>query len=183
MTHETRDVGEPCAEFLGLLVRAADDELGEEPRARLEAHLATCAACAEALETQRQARVAVAGWVPASVVSPGFAGRVMDAIDDERRGTVWSTPDPGAIDWLALLDFRRWTWRLAPLAAALSLVAGLVVSQSSEALAEESLDVTAAVPASSAIWSESVSESELLSLWLTTDADAPLADALEEVQP
>ena len=86
--------------------------------------------------------------------------------------------------WLDSLDFRRWTWRLVPVAAALALLS-IVVSQTdttSALTAPPSDDTTVMavsstddLPVSSALWSESVSGSSLLSLMLTANADDTLS--------
>ena len=100
----------------------------------------------------------------------GFERRVMAAIRAEAEGR--------ARNWIDNLDFRRWTWRLVPIAAALAL-ASFVVSgndQADDVTDAASVNTSVdALPVSSALWSESVSESSLLSLMLTANADDTLS--------
>jgi anti-sigma factor RsiW len=150
-----------CAALTALLVRAAEDVLPAEDRARLDAHLLDCASCREALAGQRvvRARLLEAPVVGASL---GFDRRVMAAIRAEVEGRSRS--------WLDSLDFRRWTWRLVPVAAALALAAA-VVTQTDTVVSAANID---ALPVSSALFSEDVSESSLLGLMLSANVDDTL---------
>ena len=158
-----------CAAFTALLVRVADDSASAQERAQLDAHLATCASCAAALADQRDVHT----WLNAQPIggaSLGFDARVMAAIRADADGRVRG--------WLDSLDFRRWTWRLVPVAAALALVA-VTMSQTDTPQTGTSESATASdtdsLPVSSALWSDSVSGSSLLSLMLTASADDALA--------
>jgi anti-sigma factor RsiW len=165
--HEAGTLDEACGAWVGLIVRAADGALDEADQGRLDAHLRTCAHCGAALARQREAHDALAAW-PVTEASPEFTARLLVALDEDQRG-------------LARWDFRRWTWRLAPLAAALALVAYVVVGQTAAVLAEPAGTLAATdPPVSAAIWSESVSEGDLVSLLLTASPDDSLTDALEE---
>lgn len=158
-----------CAAFTSMLVRVADGTAPAGEQAQLEAHIATCASCAAALDDQRE----VHAWLQAQPVtgaSLGFDRRVMAAVRADAEGRTRS--------WLDSLDFRRWTWRLVPVAAALALVA---VSVTQTDAANQTADTTTlsgtttdTMPVSSALWSETVSESSLLSLMLSANADDTL---------
>lgn len=157
-----------CTSVNSLLLRAAE---GAEIDPRLHTHLEGCAACREALADQRAMRELLQTY-PVEGARLGFDRRVMAAIRAEAEGG----------SWLGALDFRRWTWRLVPVAAALAL-ASLMVNQtdtSSTAGIDEATLGTATtndmLPVSSALWSESVSETSLLSLMLTANADDTLSN-------
>ncbi len=150
-----------CAAFTASLVRAAEDVLPAEDRARLEAHLLDCPSCLESLTDQR----AVRSWLQAEPVvgaSLGFDRRVMAAIRAEAEGRARS--------WLDSLDCHRWTWRLVPVAVALALTVA-VVAQTEAVVSGADTD---ALPVSSALFSEDVSESSLLSLMLSANVDDTL---------
>lgn len=161
-----------CGQFESLLARAADEALDEADRARLDAHLSGCAECRGALADQLAVRQALQSR-PALRAQPDFAVRVMQVIDAEQR------------PWLGWLDFRQWTWRLAPVAAAL-LVAALAVVQLAPASSETASGVTAdaafdsTLPVSAALWQESMTDTSVLSLMLRASADDRLADAYKE---
>ena len=87
--------------------------------------------------------------------------------------------------WLDRLDFRAWTWRLAPVAAALLLVTWVVLRGTGSATTDtpavsagSSFDGD--LPVAVALWDDSVSESSLLSLMLRASANDRLADSLKE---
>lgn len=105
-----------CPDVVGLVVRAADGGLDPGDRARLDAHLADCPRCREALEVQRTMHGLVAG---AFVVepSPRRVERVLVRVQAETR-------------WADRQDYRRWTYRLVPVAAGLIAAAYLTVSAS-----------------------------------------------------
>jgi len=160
-----------CAAFTSMLVRVADGTAPAAEQAQLEAHIATCASCAAALDDQR----GVHAWLqvqPVTGASLGFDRRVMAAVRADAENRTRS--------WLDNLDFRRWTWRLVPVAAALALVAVSVTqtdagNQIGQADATTlSGTATDTMPVSSALWSEAVSESSLLSLMLSANADDTL---------
>ena len=174
-------MSDDCAAVEALLVRAAegnsafDPQGPQDPRgdaARLTAHLSECASCRATLADQRAMRERLQGY-PVEGARWGFDTRVMAAIRAEAEGR--------AASWLDNLDFRRWTWRLVPIAAALA-VASAVITQTDTTAGQVDGDTTLtanvstdALPVSSALWSESVSESSLLSLMLTANADDTLS--------
>ena len=159
-----------CTAFTSLLVRVADGTASAQEQSQLHAHIASCPSCAAALDDQRGVRA----WLqsqPQTGASLGFDTRVMASIRAEADGR--------ARGWLDSLDFRRWTWRLVPVAAALALVAVSVTrtdasGQTGTTSAAGGASATDTLPVSSALWSDTVSESSLLSLMLSANADDTL---------
>jgi hypothetical protein len=98
-----------CDEAIPLLVRAADGTLEPHERLRLDRHVRACTPCAQALVEQTE----VAGLLRAMPASEPPA-RVAHAI---------ALRIAGSSDWLAVVDWRKWSWRLAPMAATLLLAA------------------------------------------------------------
>jgi anti-sigma factor RsiW len=151
-----------CPDFIGLIVRAADGTLGAADRGRLGEHLAACAACREALESQQLASAALAA---AADIGPplGFASRIVANLD--ARGS-----------WLDRLDFRRWTWRVGPVAAGLCLVAYVVVATGETAAAADGDVVVAtgaAIEPAAVLWSDAMNGTDLVSLiWEAEVAEA-----------
>jgi anti-sigma factor RsiW len=97
-----------CDEAGRAIARWSDDDeaLDSAARARLDAHVRTCADCRAALDTQRN----VAAWLrsrPADRVSERFAARLAARLDD-------------ASGWFGVADWRAWTLRLTPVAALLA---------------------------------------------------------------
>ena len=116
-----------CQQAEPLLARAADGTLDAE-RGRTHArHLDGCAGCREALDAQEAMRDVLAGR-PAAPVPLGFATRVMANLPE--RGPA------SAAAWLDVLNWRAWTLRLAPLAAALFVGAALGPGPTSEEAGE-----------------------------------------------
>lgn len=113
--------------------------------------------------------VAVLRSRPASAVPAGFAERVAARL----------TAEGG---WLGLADWRVWTFRLAPVAAALALVAVLAGSRA----AESTFSLTSVVetwaagdrasgrPAASLFWQADVPGESLLVTILTSGPDEAL---------
>jgi len=104
-----------CDEAAAYIVRLSDEEetLDAASRALLDAHVAACADCRSALETQRE----VAGWLrsrPVDRVPDEFAARLSRRLDEDARTDQWTS-------WLGIADWRVWTLRLAPLAVLLLL--------------------------------------------------------------
>jgi anti-sigma factor RsiW len=142
---------EPCEEYLPLLIRAADDSLAAGDRAHLDAHLQTCDACREALDVQRTAYVNLAG---AFDVDPplGFSTRVVAHLNSDPQTA-----------WLDRLDFRRWTWRVSPIAVGLGLVAYLMIATGESTAASESA-ATAIVVADPVAVSDVIDGGDLVSM-------------------
>ena len=105
-----------CGDAARLMVRRADgDALDERTSAALEAHLAICASCQAELDSQRNV-VAILRSRPVDSLSLQFASQLAQRLDD-------------VSGWFGIADWRAWTFRLSPLAAALALVAFLSSSQ------------------------------------------------------
>jgi anti-sigma factor RsiW len=143
-----------CSDAGPLLAAAADGLLDADRRARLDLHLAGCDGCRAALDDQRQVAEILASAV-AEEVSPVFLDRVNSRIDQ-------------ADDWLEVLDYRRWTLRLAPIAATLALVAllgiGIRASSTPSTSAQAASGQTSSTftPASAADWNRDVSADALV---------------------
>ncbi len=161
----------PCSDFPGAIARAADGSLDEASRQALDRHLADCPACRDALAEQRLIHDALAAE-PETRASVGFHDRVMAEV--ERRAS-----------WAFQGNWRRWTWGLAPIAAALLIATAVFVSrQNSELTARTGSTTTASqIAVSDALGSASVSDSSMLSLLLTAHADDTLASHLQDKQP
>jgi len=163
-----------CERAGPLVARLADGALAPEARASLETHLATCPTCRDAVEAQRLVRVVLAGR-PLVEPSPALSARIAADIAAE-------------FSWLGVADWRRWTLRLAPLAAGL-IIAALAWSQGTTAtsatpgsptlapIVETWLmgDRTEGLPATAVFWEADVSPETLI---LTVLQSAP-DDALE----
>lgn len=163
---------ENCTAIEPLLVRAAEGTASAAEQARVDAHLQGCASCRAALADQRAMRELLQSQ-PVEGARLGFDTRVMAAIRAEAEAPSGS--------WLDNLDYRRWTWRLVPVAAVLAVMS-LVINQA-DTTSSPTMDETTMVadsssddvPVSSALWSESVTGSSLLSLMLTANADDTLS--------
>lgn len=160
---------ELCADYRGLLVRAADGALDDnEGMARLASHLAGCSACRAALEAQRLAHLATAAAYDADP-SPEFAAAVLAGLH----------PREHALDGF---DFRQWTWRIGPVAAGLTLAAWMVVTTSQptvESVAADPLDTDTA--SSAVLWSDAMSDADSIALIWEGDVD-PGSDQEEAPQ-
>jgi anti-sigma factor RsiW len=97
-----------------LIARAADGaQISDADRRRLDAHLETCAACRDELDAQR-AVAQVLRRRTESAAYANFSARVAARIERD-----------GAPGFLELANWRAWTVGLAPVAAALVLLAYL----------------------------------------------------------
>lgn len=156
-----------CDELIPLLLRAADEALAEvsaTERARLEAHLALCPSCTEALAGQRAMRGALMA-LAAEPVTTRVGTRVM--------ATLRATPQAGAFSWVDALDWRRWTWRLVPVAAALALAA-VSVARTDASRGSVAVETAGTMPVSSALVTGEVAGESLLSLLLSAGPDEAL---------
>jgi hypothetical protein len=94
-----------CSEAAPLIARHADGSpLDRVAAAALEEHLRACAAC-RALVADQRLVLDVLRSRPAEQLSRGFASRLAGRLDD-------------AGGFLGIADWRAWTFRLAPFAAA-----------------------------------------------------------------
>ena len=148
-----------------VIARAAGrlDPAGAE---RLEAHLDGCAACREAAGGQDDVAALLSARPDASPPL-GFATRVMARLD---------VPPT----WLDVINWRRWTVRLAPVAAALLVAAGVGLRPAAAVEPIEfsdlvtdwvEVDDAAGPPALSLLWQEEVSDDTLLEAVLTSGPD------------
>lgn len=156
--------GEPqmlsCADTTRVIVRLADgDRLETSTIAALDAHVSGCAGCRDALAGQR----AVADLLrarPADRVSPQFHARLAQRLDDEAG-------------WFGLVDWRAWTFRLAPAAAALALAAFLTAGQPAAApinLEEWAVSNADTSSAASLLWDDDVSSDTVVREMLGVEA-------------
>jgi anti-sigma factor RsiW len=81
---EKRDLSHLTAEPGGLLMRRLDGELGPSERARVDAHLAACAACATEMRLYRALFRGVAR-LPRAVPAPDLAARITRAALLDRK--------------------------------------------------------------------------------------------------
>lgn len=155
-----------CDEFGPLLLGRLEHRLGDEEKRRLERHLALCESCRQTLRAQSL----VAGVLSerSSVeVSAVFTEKVMASL----------RPAPS---WLELLNWRVWTLRFAPAAAALMLVAALGIGTTDAAEPLEFSDLVAAwvvdegieaSPAFRLLWQQEVTVDTLLEAILTASSE------------
>lgn len=158
--------------FESEIAQAADDSLAPERRRALDAHLVVCDSCRALLDTQREARALLTGRpiVPIRDLS----ARIRATLDAERP---W-------IDRLNI-NWRAWSLRTAPVAAALVLVAVMAVgtvdtnttAPESDQPAVAATDSTASV--ASALWSGDVSEDTLFNLFLRARPDDALVNYVQ----
>jgi anti-sigma factor RsiW len=153
-----------CDDIEPLIGRSLEGRLEADEGHQLERHLALCDACRETLEAQRRV-AAVLSSRPAAEVPLGFASRVMADLE----------PVSG---WMEALNWRAWTFRLVPLAAALVVVAALGFGPTEAAEPLEFSDLVAewvgeenagGVPAFSLLWQEEVTDDTLLEAVLTAN--------------
>ncbi|MEZ5319052.1 MAG: hypothetical protein R2752_16745 [Vicinamibacterales bacterium] len=163
-----------CPELTSMLLRAADGLLDEEETADLEVHLRDCRGCRSALAEQKAARRDLQAR-PVIAASPAFRVRVADAIAAEERSLA------------NVLDFRRWTWRLAPVAAVLLTAIALGVPTASDTASADASDVdptlNADLPVSSALYTGDLPSTSLESLLLVGNPDRPVGDYVQTQEP
>jgi len=151
-----------CNDVAPLIARRSDDpdSLDAQARAMVDRHLEGCASCRAAFENQR----AVSAWLrmrPADRLSPHFASRLTARLDD-------------ASGWFGIADWRVWTLRLAPVAAALALATylGLGASTQTPATLEEWTLGTADSSAESLLLESDVSAESVMETMLTGEPPA-----------
>ena len=165
-----------CKEWLPALLRAADDgwtASGATERGPLAEHLDRCAECRQALAEQRVVRRALAARADAPVPA-GFAAHVLADVHMVPR-------------WMDLLRWRTWTYRLAPVAAALLVMAGLAVRSAADPTPAEAGGVAGLVdvwtfggpesgelPAFALLGQDDVGGDLLLDVILSTEPDETL---------
>jgi anti-sigma factor RsiW len=154
-----------CDDLIPALVRAAEGSLEVLPsdeRARLEAHLAACPSCAEALADQTSMHQALT-MLAAEPVNTFVGSRVMAHLRSEEPVTTW----------LESLDWKRWTWRLVPVAAVLAIAVGSVATNTTTDATNttNATNTTDTMPASATLVTGEVGGTDLLSLLLNSTAD------------
>ena len=154
-----------CDDVEPLLLHRLEGRLDAADQDRVARHLAQCEGCRQELESQA-AVAAILASRPLAEAPRGFAGRVMAELD----------PAP---NWLDMLNWRVWTFRLAPVAAALVLVAALGFGPTEAAEPLEFTDLVAdwvadedggALPPASVFWQDEVGDDTLLEAVLTATA-------------
>lgn len=165
-----------CEEMMPLLVRAADGPLADADQARLDAHVASCAACADALVEQREARVSLAALAATPVVT-----HVRARVLAELRAEAAAEPS-----WFDAFNWQRWTWRLVPVALVLAIATMGTPSAdatTSTGAAADTSDVSAGeetgTPLSSALVAGEVAGDTLLSLMLNSSPDAAMSTVVQ----
>ena len=159
-----------CDEAGPLLLRRVEGRLEGDEARRLERHLEQCETCRETIEAQRSVS-AVLSARPVAEAPLGFTSRVMTNL----------AVAPG---WVDVLNWRVWTFRLAPVAAALVVVAALGFEPTEAAAPLEFSDLVAGwvveeeedaetLPAFSLLWQDEVTDDTLLEAVLTADPDEP----------
>lgn len=141
------------------IVRAADGSLDVAELAAFNAHVASCDACRTALDAQTAARRVLVARPIAPVRD--LSASIRATLEAERP-------------WIERLNWRRLSLRVAPVAAALTLVALFLVrtaDTASPAVETVATDPTVA----SALYSGEVSEEQLLSLLLSARPDDALS--------
>lgn len=152
-----------CDEWLPALLRAADEDWTESNAIggeRLAEHLGRCTDCRQALVEQRAARQMLAARADAPVPA-GFAVRVLAGVN--------AVPA-----WMDLLRWRTWTYRLAPVAAALLVMAGLAVRAAGDPTSPAGGDVAKLVD----VWTYGVQESDELPAYSLLGQDGISGDQL-----
>lgn len=149
---------------------AADDSLDGDRQARLTAHLTTCGECRALLAEQRDVRAMLMARPVVAVRD--LSAQIRATLEAERP---W-------IDRLNI-NWRVWSLRVAPVAAALAIVAVVLVrSVDISTPGTAAIDSTVATVATddsqsvaSALWSGEVSEDTLMSLFLRANPDDALS--------
>jgi predicted anti-sigma-YlaC factor YlaD len=148
------------------ITHAADGSLGSDDVSALDvaAHIAACDACRALVDTQVAARRVLA----ARPILPvrDLSAAIRATLENERP-------------WIERLNWRRLSLRVAPIAAALTLVA-LFVIRTADSAAVRSGDLAESATAvdhtvASALWSGEVSEDQLLTLFLSASPDDSLS--------
>ena len=157
-----------CDDIEPLLLRSLEGRLEADEGQQVEQHLEQCEACRETLTAQRHVATLLSER-PAADVPLGFAGRVMVNLE----------PVSG---WMEALNWRVWTFRLVPVAAALVVVAVLGFGPTEAAEPLEFSDLVAewvveengeGLPAFSLFWQGKVTDDTLLEAVLTANPDEP----------
>lgn len=151
-----------CDEAARAAMRQASGRLDAAEARRLQAHLDGCPGCRAAVAGQDDV-AAVLSARPDAAAPLGFAARVMARLD--RPPT-----------WLEVIDWRRWTVRLAPVAAAFAVVAAVELGPAEAVEPIEFSDLVtdwvgaddaATPPSFSVLWQDEVTDDTLFEAVLT----------------
>jgi anti-sigma factor RsiW len=139
-----------CRDIESCVAAKADGSIDGDRERLLDAHLAECDHCRRALADQVRVHEALAA-TPTARPPADFTARVNARIDDSEG-------------WLGLADFRAWTLRLAPVAAAVVLIAMLwrPATPAAAPAPPAAASATTFSPASIADWERDVSPNALL---------------------
>ena len=149
------------------ITHAADGSLesGEVSALDVAAHIASCDACRALVETQLVARRALL----ARPITPvrDLSAAIRATLEAERP-------------WIERLNWRRLSLRVAPIAAALTLVALLLVRTAEPAAPVAAGSTATGHSVASALWSGEVNEDQLLTLVLSARPDDALSTYVQE---
>jgi anti-sigma factor RsiW len=158
-----------------LILARVDGCLGADDERWLDDHVRQCDACRAEANSQAAVRSLLASR-PALGVSAGFVDRVIERIEP-------------AVGLLGVADWRKWTWRLSPVAAVLMLAALLVPARqtaapaSAQAASEVNLTSVmetwaggknTSLPVTALFWQQNVSNDSLLTALLASSPDATI---------
>lgn len=146
------------------LARAADGSLDGAELAALNAHAAACDACRGKLDAQSAARRVLAARPIAPVRDLSAAIRA--TLEGERP-------------WIERLNWRRLSFRAAPIAAALT-VAALLLVRTADTGSNPAAAATTGHSVASALWSGEVTDDQLLTLVLSARPDDALSTYVQE---
>jgi anti-sigma factor RsiW len=155
-----------CDAAGSLIARAADGSLAAPERARLETHLQACEACRRELEGQESVSLLL-GACGTARLPAGFQARLETRLARERS-------------WFGAADWRWWTVRTSPAAAALFVLI-LVTSPRQEGGLPASFAAGAdqeETPVYGVLWEPQISDESLLRIVLTAHPDASLEEYL-----
>ena len=148
-----------CSEVTVLITREVDGLISDDARAQLSDHLARCADCRAAAEVQREVAHLVRSR-PAAPVPLGFAARVSARVAED-------------LTWFGMAEWRAWTWRLLPVAAALLVAAAWLSASSVSSTVSRQASVSTVATAASdtapsaVLWEDNVTSDQLLLTVLT----------------
>ena len=146
-----------CPDSERLIVRRADGaSLDPHLTAALDRHLEGCPACREALAGQSTVAATVRSR-PADRVSAGFSARLASRLDERT-------------DFYDSVDWRTWTFRVTPVAAALALVAFLSTADAERTATIDDWAAPTGGTVSSLLQDEGVTSESLLEQMLTGEA-------------
>ena len=163
-----------CEDVNEVLIEYQDGRLDDRRCRNVDQHLAACAACRETAAGQRAVSTVLASR-PEARMPAAFAARVSARIAGD--------------GWFAVADWRWWSVRFAPIAAALLIAAGIVIEREAQPSDDRSLasvvETLAAgesdsLPVTSVLWQQDAPDDSVLLTVLTAPADARIARQANE---